>query len=161
MRAEWRAETEAATGDAAEQWRHSRTLADWLALRANAGDRIAVNVGTQRFAGLVEETGPDLIGLRAVFGRVDVHVAPGLALTITIVDHPTSGGSRPRTGRMFRDAILERDGQEDVTIGTLHEDDGLDGTLHVGADFVSMIAKLGAETVVPLEYVTWASARRS
>jgi hypothetical protein len=160
MRAEWRAETEAATGDAAEHWRHSRTWVDWLALRANAGDRVAVNIGEQRFAGLVEETGSDLIALRALFGRVDIHVAPGLPLTITLVDHPTAGGERPGTGRTFRDALLERDGHEDVTVGTLHDDEGLDGTLYVGADFVSIVAKRGAETVVPLGYVTWASARR-
>src|SRR5437763_13568174 len=69
MRAEWRDEQEAATEDAAAQWRHSRTLADWLTQRTHAGDRIAISVGAQRFAGLVEEVSDDLIGLRARVGR--------------------------------------------------------------------------------------------
>ena len=52
MRAEWRAEQEAAATDAAAQWRHGRTLADWLRERMHAGDRIAVHVGDQSFVGL-------------------------------------------------------------------------------------------------------------
>jgi hypothetical protein len=161
MRADWRAETEAATEDAQAQWRHSRTLADWLIERVHAGDRIAVTIGDQRFAGFVEELGPDLIALRAVFGRVDIHLAHGVALSIEIVDHATSGGERAESNRTFRDVLIARDGQSNVSVGTVHDLEGLDGTLYVGADFVSVVAKLGAESVVPLRYVVWASARRT
>jgi hypothetical protein len=160
MRAEWRAETEAATADAAEQHRRGRTLADWLAERAHAGDRIAVAVGSQRLAGLVEETGPDLIALRAVFGRVDVHLTNGSPLYIELVDHPDSGGERTPTTKSFYDALVARDGTE-VTMATMHEPNGLDGVLTVGADFVSVVAKLGAETVLPIKYVLWVTARRN
>jgi hypothetical protein len=161
MRGEWRAEQEAATADAAEQWRHSRTLQDWMEERMHAGDRIAVTIGAQRFAGLVEETGEDLVALRCTFGRVDIHLTPGLPLSIEIHDHATSGGDRARARRTFHDALLARDGNNDVTVGTMHDLDGLDGTMHVGRDFVSVIARLGAETVIPLQYVTWVSARRA
>jgi len=161
MRAEWRAETEAATEDAATAWRHGRTLQDWLAERANAGDRIAVTIGGQRFAGLVEETGPDLVGLRAVFGRVDLHLVPGLPLVIELIDHPRAGGARPRTGRTFRDALIERDGRSDTSVGSFLHPDGVDGTLYVGQDFISVVAMRGAETVLPLQYVTWVTARRT
>ena len=160
MRAEWRAETEAATADAVEQQRRRRTLADWLTERAHAGDRIAVAVGAQRIAGLVEETGPDLIALRAVYGRVDVHLTPGSPLYIELVDHPDSGGRRTTSSKSFYDALLARDGTE-VTLGTMHEPEGIEGTLTVGADFVSVAAKLGAETVVPIRYLLWVTARRS
>ncbi len=161
MRADWRAETEAATEDAAAVWRHGRTLEDWLHERMHAGDRVAITVGDQRFAGYVHETGDDLIALRTVFGRVDVHVAPGVAMYIELYDHATSGGERARTRRSFHEAMLMRDGSSDLTIGTIHDPEGLDGTLFVGRDFVSIVAKLGAETVVPLGCVTWVSARRS
>ena len=161
MRADWRAETEAATEDALAQWRHSRTLHDWLIERLHAGDRIAVTIADQRFAGFVEEIGEDLISLRAVFGRVDLHLAHGLALSIEIIDHATSGGERVDTHRTFRDVLLERDGNPDVSIGTIHDLEGLDGTVYVGADFISVVAKLGAETVVPMRYVVWAAARRT
>jgi hypothetical protein len=161
MRAEWRAEQEAATADAAEQWRRSRTLSDWLDERMHAGDRIAVVVGDHRFTGLVEETGDDLIAVRGIFGRVDVHVTPGIPLSIEIHDHPTSGGDRARQRRSFHDALLMRDGREGMTVGTVHDPEGLDGRLFVGRDFVSVVAKLGAETVVPLQYVTWVCAQRA
>lgn len=161
MRADWRADTEAATDDAAAVWRHGRSLEDWLHERMHAGDRIAVTVGDQRFAGWVQETGDDLIALRAVFGRVDIHLVPGLALYIELYDHATAGGERADSRRRFHDALLLRDGSNDVTVGTIHDPEGLDGTLYVGRDFVSVVAKLGAETVVPLDCVTWVSARRS
>lgn len=161
MRAEWRAEQEVATADAAAQWRHSRSLEDWLGERMHAGDRIAVTVGDQRFAGHVEETGEDLLAIRAAFGRVDIHLTPGLPLLIELHDHATSGGTRAKSRRTFRDALLERDGRDDQTIGCLYDLEGLDGTVYVGSDFVSVVAKLGAETVVPLQYVVWAAARRA
>jgi hypothetical protein len=160
MRAEWRAEQESATEDAAAQWRHSRKLADWLTERAHAGDRIAITIFGQRFAGLVEELGVDLIGLRCPFGRVDVHVLPSIPICFEINDKALHGGERPRTGRTFHDALRERDDHPDTTVGTVHEPQGLDGTLYVGQDFVSVVARLGAETVVPIASVAWASARR-
>ncbi len=160
MRAEWRAEQEAATEDAAAQRRLGRSLEDWLTERMHAGDRIAVAIGEQRFAGFVEETGPDLIGLRAAFGRVDIHLVPGLAMFIEMHEHATSGGERATRRRTFREALLDRDGHDDQTIGCMHDIEGLDGTLHVGTDFVSIIARLGAETIVPMQYVVWAAARR-
>jgi hypothetical protein len=160
MRAEWRAETEAATADAAEQHRRRRSLADWLTERAHAGDRIAVAVGSQRLAGLVDQTGPDLIGLKAVFGRVDVHLTGGSPLYIELVDHPDSGGHRTPTTKTFYDALAAHDGTE-VTMATMHEPNGIDGVLTVGTDFVSVVAKLGAETVVPIRYVLWVTARRT
>ena len=160
MRAEWRAEQQAATQDAAAQWRHGRALSDWLTERMHSGDRLAVMVAEQRFAGLVEELGPDLIGLRCAFGRVDVHVGAGFALSIEINDKAHSGGSRGRLGRSFHDALYARDGFDDTAVGTLHDPNGIEGTLFVGKDFVSIVARLGAETVVPIDCVAWVSARR-
>jgi hypothetical protein len=161
MRAEWRAEVEAATDDAVAQRRLGRSLEDWLTERMHAGDRIAIALGDQRFAGFVEETGPDLIALRAAFGRVDVHLVPGLPMFIEMHEHATSGGTRATSRRTFHDALLARDGHDDQTVGCVHDIEGLDGTLHVGTDFVSVIAKLGAETVVPLSSVVWVAARRA
>ena len=160
MRAEWRDEQEQATADAAAQWRHNRTLTDWFDARMNAGDRIEVMVGGQRFAGFVEEVGRDLLGLRCAFGRVDVHIIPGVALLITIADKATTGGVSARAHRTFADALRARDGHPDSTVGTLHDPEGLDGALWVGADFVSVVAKLGRESVVPNDNILWVSARR-
>jgi hypothetical protein len=161
MREEWRGEQEAATADAAAQWRHGRTLADWFAERMHAGDRVAIGIGDQRFTGLVDEIGKDFVGLRAVHGRVDIQLVPGLPLEIELVDHPTSGGTRGRTGRTFYDTLIERDGQADLTVGSIADLEGHDGTLFVGADFVSVVAKLGRETVLPLHYVVWIAPRRA
>ena len=126
----------------------------------HAGDRIAVTVAGRRFTGTVEETGPDLIGLRCAFGRVDIHVVAGCTLMIEIDEKALSGGGRGATDRSFHSALAARDAQADITVGTLHDEQGLDGTLYVGRDFVSVIARRGAETVVPLDNVTFVMARR-
>jgi hypothetical protein len=160
MRAEWTAEQEAAAADAAAQWRHTRTLADWLTERMHAGDRIAVTIGETRFAGVVVESGDDLIALQGVFGRVDIHVAHGIPIFIELVDRVAEGGQRATASRSFHDALIARDGRDDLSIGTLHDPQGLDGTLFVGKDFVSMVTKLGVETVVPMQFVTWVAPRR-
>jgi len=73
MRAEWRAEQEAAAADAAAQWRHGRTVADWLCERMHAGDRIAVTVATQSFVGLGDEVGADLLLERGRAAQVGAH----------------------------------------------------------------------------------------
>ena len=57
--------------------------------------------------------------------------------------------------------LIARDAQPDTSVGTLHEPEGLDGTLYVGRDFVSVVARMGAETVIPLDNVVWVSARRA
>src|SRR5712691_7458254 len=78
MRSEWAAEQYDAAADAREQFERQRSLRDWLVAAMHAGDRLAITVVEQRFAGTVDEVGADLIGLRADFGRVDVHLAAGI-----------------------------------------------------------------------------------
>ncbi len=161
MRATWRAEQEDAAADAAAVWRHSRTLIDWLTERMHAGDRVAVAVAGRRFTGTVEEMGPDLIALRCAFGRVDIHRVTGYPIVVEIDEKALSGGGRGATDRSFHSALAARDAQTDLTVGTLHDEQGLDGTLYVGRDFVSVVARAGAETVVPLDNVTSVRARRT
>jgi hypothetical protein len=160
MRSAWQAEQESATADAAAQWRHGRRLEDWLLERMHAGDRIAVAVLNQRFSGLVEEVSEDLIGVRAVFGRIDVHYSPGIPVFIEIEQHAVSGGERSERRRSFHEALAERDGRDDLSVGTVHEPEGLDGTLYVGQNFVSVVTRMGAETVVPFSAIAWVAPRR-
>ena len=160
MRAEWRAEQEAATADAAAQWRHHRSLADWLCERMHAGDRIAVTVAAQSFTGLVEEVGDDLLALRCAFGRVEIHVCAGIPISFELVEHATQGGTRATTRRGFRDALLARDAQPGVRVGTL-QPEGIDGTLRVSRDFVTIVSRSGTETLVPISQVTWVTAARA
>ncbi len=161
MRAEWRAEQETATADAAAQWRHGRTVADWLCERMHAGDRIAVMVAAQSFVGLVDEVGSDLLALRCAFGRVEIHVSAGIPISFELVEHATHGGTRATTRRDFRAALLAREAQSGVSVGTLQRPEGIDGTLAVGRDFVTIATGTGAETVVPIADIAWVTATRS
>ena len=87
--------TRRSSGSAARRFR------DWLTDAMHAGDRLAVTIVDQRFTGTVDEVGDDLLGLRAIFGRVDLHLLPGIPLHIELVDHPTSGGHRGKTDGSF------------------------------------------------------------
>jgi hypothetical protein len=155
MRATWRAEQDAAAADAVAHWRHMRTLADWLRDRMHAGDLIGAGVREQRFVGRVEEVGPDLVALRGTFGRVEIHVDAAIPVAFELVDHATRGGTRSPGPRTFRDALVARDAQPDVTVATALHPSGLRGTLLVGRDFVSVVEASGVETVVPIAQVAW------
>jgi hypothetical protein len=160
MRAEWRAEQEIATADAAAQWRHHRSLTDWLCERMHAGDRIAVTVVEQSFTGLVDEVGDDLLALRCAFGRVEIHVCAGIQISFELVEHATQGGTRATIRRGFRDALLARDTQPGVRVGTLQQPEGIVGTLLVSRDFVAVVTRAGEETLVPIAQIAWVTATR-
>src|SRR5262245_45846673 len=159
MRSSWAQEQDDAAADAAEQFRRNQSFRDWLTVAMHAGDRIAVTVVDQRFAGTIEELGADLLALRARFGRVDVHVAPGIPLRIELEDHPTSGGHRGCTDVSFSSALASRDGT-DTTIGSTSHPQGIDGVMTAGIDFVTSKAKAGAVTVLPMHQIAWVSDRR-
>src|SRR4051794_10838517 len=89
MRAEWRAEQDAAAADAAAQWRHTRSLSEWLLDRMHAGDRIAASVGEQTFVGLVDEVGADLLALRCAPGRVEIQLGTSVPISFELVEHAT------------------------------------------------------------------------
>jgi hypothetical protein len=161
MRSSWAQEQNDATDDAAEQFRRNQSLRDWLTAAMHAGDRIAVTVVDQRFTGTVEEIGEDLLALRALFGRVDVRLAPGIPLQIEVEDHPTKGGQRGRTDVSFAAALAMRDPDADTSIGTVYHPQGLDGLMSAGSDFVVSRAKAGAVTVLPMSQIAWVSDRRT
>lgn len=162
MREEWRAEQEAATRDAAADWQRRRTLPELLTGHMHHGDRLAFDVAGWRVTGVPEEVGSDLVALRTVFGRVDIHLALGVPLRFEVFERATEGGRRgvDVAGGSFRRALELREGPQEVSLGTVFEPDGVDGTLRVGADFVTLVARMGAETTVPISYVSWVSARR-
>jgi hypothetical protein len=157
MRAVWRAEQEAAAADAAAQWRYNRDLTDWLRARMHAGDRVAVTIAAQSFVGRVDEVGADLCALRCAFGRVEIHVSAGIPIAFELVEHATDGGTRSQSRRGFRDALLARDGQAGLRVGTLLQPEGIDGTVFLGRDFASITTRGGTETVVPITQIAWVS----
>jgi hypothetical protein len=164
MREEWRAEQEAATRDAAEDWQHRRTLRDRLVEHMHRGDRLAVSVVGQRFAGTPEEVGDDLLALRTLFGRVDIHLAPSIALWYEVYERASQGGSRGSdiAGGQFRRALELREREDSsMSVGTVFDPDGVDGRLTVGADHVGIVGPGGLETIVPVAQVAWITARRT
>jgi hypothetical protein len=158
MRAEWRAEQETATADAAALRRHTRVLADWLRDRMHAGDRVVATVGGRSFVGLCEEVGADLLALRGADGRVEMHLSPSIPIRLEVMEHATEGGTRAVRRREFRDALLARDEQRAVCVGTLEQLDGITGTLLVSHDFVSVVSAGGLATIVPIAHIAWVTA---
>lgn len=160
MRSQWAAEQVEATADAQEDWNRRQTFRDWLTDAMHAGDRLAVTIVDQRFTGTVEDVGEDLLGLRCIFGRVDLHLLPGIPLHIELVDHPASGGHRGKTDGEFAACLAARDPQADTSVGTLFHPQGIDGQVTAGRDFLVTRARAGAVTVIPLAQVAWVSNRR-
>jgi hypothetical protein len=155
MRAEWRAEQDAAAADAAAHWRHTRTLTDRRRDCMHAGDLVGATVPEHRFVGRVDEVGPDLVALRGSFGRIEIRLDAASPVVFELVEHASRGGTRSARRRTFRDALVARDAQPDVTVATTLHPSGLRGTLLVGRDFVSVVAASGVQTLVPLAQVAW------
>ncbi|HEX4491343.1 MAG TPA: hypothetical protein VH914_09090 [Acidimicrobiia bacterium] len=153
MREEWRAEQESITGDAAEQWRHSRTFLDLARDLMHRGDHVVLNAAGHRVEGVIVEVARDRLAFfdEAHDARVDVHIAESIAWSVTVVERARSGGRSGAQFASFRARLLELEGRT-VTIATTLGPDRVTGTLGVGVDVVMVTTAVG-ETLVPLAAV--------
>lgn len=163
MRAEWRAEQEAAARDAVEAWQHGRTLVDVLVDCMHRGDRVALDAAGHRVIGEVADVGPDVVSLMALSGRVDVHLAPSVPLHVQVDERARYGGHRSDgSAPSFRARLLEWETSgEEVSLATLADAETFDGVLQVGADVVVVRTRLGAEHYLPLAAVVSVTKRQA
>jgi hypothetical protein len=160
MREEWRAEQETASADALDAWRHERTWRDIAIESVHRGDPVIVTMPNVRFQGMVEAVGPDLLAVKTMSGRVDVHVCDGLPIVMQIGERVKEGGSRETVGEGdFRSALLSREQLREVTLGSPLFPEPLYGRLVVGADHVCVIGRGGAETYFPFWAVSYVMPR--
>jgi hypothetical protein len=156
MREEWRAEQETASADALDAWRHERSWRDIAIESVHRGDPVIVTLPNVRFNGMVEAVGPDLLAVRTVSGRVDVHVCDGVLVVLQIGERMKEGGAREAVGEGdFRSALLAREQSGEVTLGSPVLAEPLYGRLVVGADHVCLIGRGGAETYFPFWSVSY------
>jgi hypothetical protein len=157
MRAEWRAEQDAATRDASTDWTHRQTLADRLRAHMHRGDRLTVVVAGLRISGVPEEIGSDLLAIRTPIGRVDIHLAAAVPLRIEVTERAAGGGHRgsEAAGGRFRHALIVREQDPRVRLGTSQDSDGVEGRLEVSADHVVLVNAAGVEIIVRIDDVAW------
>lgn len=162
MREVWRAEEEAAGGDAAEQWRHSRSLNDRLVECMHRGDPVAVVVAGHRFAGDVVEVGADLLSLLTVAGRVDVNLYDAVPVALEVVERVRTGGrSAASSSGGFRGRLLSREAEGvEVTVVTAFLPEPFDGKVAVGADYICITGRGGAEMFLAISSVAFVAPRR-
>ncbi|MCU1427261.1 MAG: hypothetical protein JWL83_1261 [Actinomycetia bacterium] len=114
-----------------------------------------------RFHGMVEAVGPDLLALRTVSGRVDVHLDAGVPLMLQIGERVREGGARDTVSDGdFRNALLARERLGEVTLGCTLLDEPVDGKIVMGADHVCLVGRGGAETYFPFSCVSYVMPRR-
>jgi len=162
MRDAWRAEQEAAGGDAAEQWRHGRSLNDRLVECMHRGDPVAAVVAGHRLAGEVVEVCDDLLSLLTVAGRVDVNLCDEVPVALEVVERVRTGG-RCAAGSSggFRSRMLSREAEDvEVTVVTAFLPEPLDGKVSVGADYICVTGSGGEESFLAMSSVAFVSPRR-
>lgn len=157
MRAEWRAEQEAATSDAAEQWRHSRTLLDLAREHMHRGDRVAITVAGHRAVGTIIEVASDRIALLDGSDderRTDVHVIDAVPLAFSVVERARAGGRSGARTASFRARLLELEAAgATVVVATALAPEPFTGTLSVGTDHIVLTTATSDETVIALAAV--------
>jgi hypothetical protein len=156
MRDEWRTEQEAATHDAAEQWRHSRTFLDLARDHMHRGDRVAVTAGGHRAIGEIVEVARDRIALFDGSVRVDVHVVESVPLVFQVVERARAGGRSGAPTATFRARLLELEAAGApvaIAIATAMGPESFTGILSVGTDVVVIATTTGVETVIALSGV--------
>jgi hypothetical protein len=114
-----------------------------------------------RFYGMVEAVGPDLIAIRTVSGRVDVHLCAGVPMMMQIAERVKDGGAREGIADGdFRSALIARERSREVTLGCVLIEEPLDGRLVVGKDHVCLVGRGGGETYFPFAAVSYVMPRR-
>jgi hypothetical protein len=161
LREVWRSESDVATAEAADAFRHSRTLKDVAIETLHRGDPVVVLMPNFRLQGMVEAVGPDLLAVRSVGGRVDVHLHDGIPMMLQIGERVHEGGARETVADGdFRSALLAHEKFGEVTIGCTLTEEAIDGTLVVGADHIGIVHRGGNETYFPLYTVSYVTKRR-
>ncbi|MFN8037535.1 MAG: hypothetical protein U0V73_16570 [Acidimicrobiia bacterium] len=168
MRAEWREDEELYAAEALAQWQHGRRLADVFTELMHRGDTVAITLAHWTFTGVVVGTGDDLVTLRTGAGRVDVHTAlPARVagdrhalvpapVVVRVVERATAGGIRQPERLTFRARLHELvTDRAPLALGCASTADELRGLVTVGRDHVHVRGDDGAETYLPLAWVSW------
>lgn len=155
MRTEWADEQHRATCDAAEAYRHGRTLSDRLCDHAMRGDEVRVRARGADVTGTIVAVSDEFVTLDAVGARIEVVTADRAVIVDVVRSRCGAGRNRPRVATSLRARLLEREvGGRSVVLGTVHEGVEFTGPIAVGADHVV----IGTATVA-LDALAWLRAR--
>ena len=156
-RAEWRADEEAWTRTALEQWRHNRTMRDVLRDAMHRGDRLAFVLPNITFAGSVIAAGDDVAVLDTIDGPVDINVSDHSPLVMRILERAHAGGTRGASVTTLRARALELETDRcEVRIGCSGAPTVLEGRVQVGRDHLVVSERDGgSDLVVALAAVAW------
>jgi hypothetical protein len=161
MRETWRAEQEAAATDAVDDWRHRRSLRDLALEIVHRGDPVVAILEHVRFFGDIEAVGSDLLAIRSVLGRVDIHLHDSVPLLLQVGERIREGGARESLDEGdFRSSLIARERFGEVTLGCTFSPEPFDGTLVVGCDHLCLVGRGGGETYFPFGSVAYVMPRR-
>jgi hypothetical protein len=155
-RAEWRADEEAWTRAAVEQWRHNRTIRDVLRDAMHRGDRVELALPAITFAGRVIAVGDDVVVVETIDGVVDVNVTEHVPLVVRVLERAHAGGTRGEPVTTLRARALELEGATcDARIGCCAAPTVFDGHVQVGRDHLVVTERDGTSVVLALTAVAW------
>jgi hypothetical protein len=155
-RADWRADEEAWTRAAVEQWRHRQTLRDIVRDAMHRGDRLAFMLPTVTFTGCVAAVGDDVVVLDTIDGDIDVNVAEHVPLVVRVDERAHVAGTRGGHVTTLRVRALELETERcEVRIGVCGTALVFEGHVHVGRDHLVVAETDGGDVVVPFAAVAW------
>lgn len=151
MRAEWADEQHQAACDAAEAYRHRRSVADRLCDHAMRGDEVRLRAPGTDVTGTIVAVSDEFVTLDAVGARIEVVTADRALVVAVVRARRGAGRNRPRSAVSLRARLLEREaGGRAVVVGTVHQGVEFTGAIALGADHLVV----GSATVA-LAAVAW------
>jgi len=156
-RADWRADEEAWTRAAEEQWRHNRTMRDVIRDAMHRGDRLAFVFPATTLTGGVIAVGDDVVVLDTIDGPVDVNIAGPVPLVVCVVERARTGGTRGALLTTLRARALEHEmDARDVRVGCWTAPGVFEGRVRVARDHLVVTEhEGGGEIVLALTAVAW------
>jgi hypothetical protein len=155
LRAEWQAEEAEWSRAASDRWEHERSLVDVLRDCMHRGDTVALDVGEQRFTGLLTSVGTDVVRVAGPDGAVDVRIAAAVPVVARVVAHARQGGGRGDASVSTFVARLRQLERTRVRVGVCARHEPIEGELRVGRDQLSVTEGDDRRTYVPMGSVCW------
>jgi hypothetical protein len=158
LRSEWRADEEAWTLAAFEQFEHGRSMVDVARACMHGGDRVSFLLADATFTGTITGVGDDTARVQLSASRadvVDLHLHAACGVVLRVDERSATDGHRDDAASSFRARALELEDEPHVQVGLATPPLVLTGRLRVARDHLRVVTADGTAVHAARATVSW------